>query len=421
MNLLKNPSAGLVRPFAALRPLAEYASEVAAPPYDVVSTAEARLLVAGKPWSFLHVSKAEIDLPEGTDHHADEVYAMAADNLARMIEAGVLRRDAAPCYYVYRLRMGAHVQTGLVGAGAVAAYEENRIRRHEFTRPDKETDRFRQIEAMNAQTGPVFVTHPPDPVIAAVMARATKDRAAYRVSGHGGVEHALWVVSDRAEIERVSRAFDAMTAIYIADGHHRSAAAARVAALRRESNAGHRGDEAYNFFLIVSFPADEVRILDYNRLVRDLNGLGHAAFLDQVAGQFAINPAPGPVRPDKAQTFGMYLDGAWYHLALRDPPAPEVPPVARLDVSLLNHRLLEPILHIGDQRLDERIGFVGGTRGLAALEKHVDGGDWVLAFSLFPTRVEDLKAVADAGQVMPPKSTWFEPKLADGLVSLVLD
>ncbi len=417
----EHPPASLIRPFAALRPVAEHAEQVVAPPYDVVSSDEARQLVADKPWSFLHVSKAEIDLPRGTDQQADEVYEMAAGNLARMIESGILKRDAAPFYYVYRLAIGDHQQTGLVGAGSVAAYEENRIRRHEFTRPDKETDRFRQIEAINAQTGPVFVTHPPDPELAQVMARATADPAAYRVSGQGGVEHALWVVSDAVEIARVSSAFEAMKAIYIADGHHRSAAAARVAELRREGNPNHQGDEAYNFFLIVSFPADEVRILDYNRLVRDLNGFGRDAFLEAVGGSFTVEPAQGPVRPDRVHRFGMYLDGTWYRLTLRQAPPADAPPVARLDVSLLNAHLLEPILAIGDQRLDERIGFVGGSRGLTALEERVDGGAWALAFSLFPTRVEDLKAVADAGEVMPPKSTWFEPKLADGLVSLVLD
>ncbi|MDP6174851.1 MAG: DUF1015 family protein, partial [Rhodospirillales bacterium] len=348
-------------------------------------------------------------------------YAKARDNLDGMIEAGILRRDGAPGYYVYRLSTGDHVQTGIVGAGSVAAYEENRIRRHEFTRPDKEIDRFRQIEAMNAQTGPVFVTHPPDGVIAKVMASATRHAPAYSVQTHDGAEHALWPISDEAVISRVSNAFENMKAIYIADGHHRSAAAARVAAQRKEANPDHRGDEAYNFFLIVSFPADEVRILDYNRLVRDLGGMGRADFLDAVADAFDVTPVKAAVRPGRAQSFGMYLGGAWYRLVLKDPPSEDAPPVKRLDVSLLNERLLEPILGVGDQRLDQRMGFVGGSRGLHELEARVNSGDWAVALSLFPTRVEDLKAVADAGQVMPPKSTWFEPKLADGLVSLMLD
>ncbi len=409
----------LLRPFAALRPAPERAADVAAPPYDVVSSEEARALARGRPYSFLHVSKAEIDLPEGTDPYAPAVYAKAAANLAAMVAEGVLRRDPKPCYYVYRLKMGARVQTGIVGGGSVAAYDANRIRRHEFTRPDKEDDRVRQIEATGAQTGPVFTIHRRDARLAAVVAATTARPPAYEVE-LAGVTHTLWVVDADADIVAVNAAFDGMDVIYIADGHHRSAAASRVAAARGAGDSRPAGTRPFDYFLLVSFPEDEVRIYDYNRVVRDLDGLTEAAFLDRVRGAFEVAPAEGRARPEAPGTFGMYLGGRWYRLALKDRPGKDMSPVARLDVSLLQDRLLAPILGIGDPRTDKRIDFVGGIRGLEGLEARVAAG-WAVAFALHPTSIADLMAVADDDQVMPPKSTWFEPKLADGLVSLVLD
>jgi uncharacterized protein (DUF1015 family) len=409
----------MVRPFAGLRPAAGRAADVAAPPYDVVSEAEARAQSKGRPWSFLHVSRAEIDLPEGTDSHDDVVYAKAAENLNHMVDEGVLVRDDAPCYYVYRLRMGDHVQTGIVGAGSIAAYDANRIRRHELTRPDKEDDRVRQIDVLNAQTGPVMATHRKDPRVAEAIAKATTGQPDSHVTADGGVEHSVWVIDDTTEIASLNDAFDAMEAIYIADGHHRSASASRVAASRRAENDGATGDEDYEFFLIVTFPDDEVQILDYNRVVRDLNGLTTEAFLARVGETFTITPQDQPAKPAAARVFGMYLDGQWHHLGLRDVVSTQ-DPVAALDISVLTDRLLAPVLAIGDPRLDDRIGFIGGIRGMAELEHIVDSGDMAVAFALFPTSLGDLMAVADANQVMPPKSTWFEPKLADGLVSLVL-
>jgi uncharacterized protein (DUF1015 family) len=405
----------LVRPFRGLRPAPQHAQDVAAPPYDVVNTEEAAALAEGKPLSFLHISKPEIDLPSGTDAFAPEVYAKGAENMARMIADGVLRRDPAPCYYVYRIRLGDHVQTGIVGGGSVAAYDANRIRRHEFTRPDKEDDRVRQIEAVGAQTGPVFTAHRPDPALAEVTARVTAGAPAYEVD-LAGAHHTLWVVDGEADIAAINAAFDAMDVIYIADGHHRSAAASRVAAAR-----GSGGNAAHDYFLIVSFPADEVKIFDYNRVVKDLAGLSEADFLAAIGKDFEVVPSDRPFKPEAVHHFGMYLPGQWYHLVLKSPPGPDVPALARLDVGLLQERLLGPVLKVGDPRVDKRIDFVGGVRGLEGLEARVDNGGWAVAFALFATSLEDLMAVADAGEVMPPKSTWFEPKLADGLVSLALD
>ena len=410
-------SVPLLRPFAGLRPAPQYAAEVAAPPYDVLSSDEARAMAAGKPWSFLHISKPEIDLPAGTDLYAPEVYAKARENLDRMVAAGVLRRDAKPCFYVYRLKIGDHVQTGIVGGGSVAAYDANRIRKHEFTRPDKEDDRVRQIDACDAQTGPVLLAHRNTPAVAAAIAATVAGVPAYAVTAADGITHTLWVMDDDRLVESVVRAFDAMPALYIADGHHRSAAASRVANARRAKGASGGLSES---FLVVTFPIEEMKIFDYNRVVKDLNGMGREAFLAALAEDFAVVPANGRAKPAAAREFGMYLGGQWYRLTLKKPLPPESDPVGRLDVSLLSDRLLTPVLGIHDLRKDKRIDFVGGKRGLEELERRVDSGEMAVAFALFATRMEDLVAVAEAGEVMPPKSTWFEPKLADGMVSYPL-
>jgi len=410
----------LIRPFAGLRPAAGRAAEVIAPPYDVLSTDEARVRAAGKPWSFLHISKAEIDLPPATDPHAPEVYATAAANLRRMLAAGTLARDTTPCYYVYRIVMGSHSQTGLVAAASVAAYERNRIRRHELTRPDKEDDRVHQIDALNAQTGPVLLAYPAAPDIDSILAAAADGAPDADATADDGVRHLLWVMRDPATIARVTAAFDALPALYIADGHHRSAAAARVCAARRSAAAAHSGKESYNYFLSVVFPHHQLRILDYNRVVADLNGMSREEFLRRVAANFSVDPSNAPVNPARHGEFGLYLAGEWHRLTIRRELIPQ-DPVQRLDVSLLTDHLLAPVLDIHDLRRDRRIDFVGGIRGLAELQKRVDAGEMAAALSLYPTTMEDLMAVADAGEIMPPKSTWFEPKLADGMVSHVLD
>jgi uncharacterized protein (DUF1015 family) len=403
----------LIRPFAALRPVTDRAADVIAPPYDVLSSAEARVRAAGRPWSFLHISKPEIDLPETVDPHAEEVYARASASLQQMLQQGVLVRDDAPCYYIYRMVMGEHSQTGLVVAASVADYDSNRIRKHEYTRPDKEDDRVRQIEALNAQTGPVLLAYKSQERVDALLAAIAEGVPDVDLTADDGIRHALWVVRDNTIIGQITTFFDAMEALYIADGHHRSAAASRVAASRP-------GDAAAAAFLAVIFPHRQMQIFDYNRVVRDLAGMTPEAFLARVAGSFSLTPSDIAVRPEGPGIFGLYLAGQWYRLVIKPDLTPD-DPVGRLDVSLLADNLLAPVLGIEDPRRDTRIDFVGGIRGLAELEKRVDSGEMAAAFSMHPTRMEDLMAVADAGEVMPPKSTWFEPKLADGLVSLVLD
>jgi uncharacterized protein (DUF1015 family) len=407
----------LIRPFTGLRPAPGRAAEIAAPPYDVLSTEEARARAAGKPWSFLHISKPEIDLPPGTDPYAPQVYAKAMENLQRMLDQKLLARDARPCYYVYRLVMGGHEQVGIVFAASVADYDSNRIRKHEFTRPDKEDDRVRQIEALNAQTGPVLLAYPATAGVEALLAAATRGGAIADVTADTGVRHTIWRIDDAAAIDELTRAFDAMPALYIADGHHRSAAASRVAAARR----GNGRPDSAEFFLAVAFPHTEMRILPYNRVVTDLKGLSHEEFVSRIGRNFACHAVADPVTPSKPGEFGLYLPGQWYRLNIIASLVPASDPVERLDVSLLAEYLLAPILGITDPRRDKRIDFIGGIRGVAELVKRVDSGEMAAAFSMFPTRMQDLMAVADVGEVMPPKSTWFEPKLADGLVSHVLD
>ncbi|MBO21344.1 MAG: hypothetical protein CMM26_03035 [Rhodospirillaceae bacterium] len=408
----------LLHPFPGIRPAPGAAADVAAPPYDVVSFDEATALVEGRPWSFLHVSRPEIDLPAGTDPHADEVYDKGASNLKAMIEAGKLIRDDAPCFYVYRIIMGEHSQTGLVAATPVDAYLRNIVRKHEFTRRDKEDDRVRQIDEVDAQTGPVLVVHQPRAQILAILADVTSVEPSYDVTQPDGVRHIVWAVTAEADVQRVADAYAPVDVLYIADGHHRSAAAARVAGLRADRGST---SDAHTRFLIVAFPTDELQILDYNRVVKDLNGLSKDEFLARVTDAFEVTEVSDPARPENQHAFGMYLDGVWYAMELREVPGADAPPLDRLDVKLLSDRLLEPVLGIADPRTDPRIDFVGGIRGLDALAARVDSGDWAVAFALFATSIDDLMAVADANEVMPPKSTWFEPKLADGLVSYPLD
>ena len=400
----------LIKPFRALRPAPGRAAEVLAPPYDVLSSAEARARAKGKPWSFLHVSKPEIDLDPATDPYDKAVYAKAAENLKRMVAEGVLMRDEKPCYYVYRLTWRGRSQTGLAAAASLADYASNRIRKHELTTPVKEDDRVRQIEAINAQTGPVMIGYPQAPAIDALIAQNAAGAPAVDVTADDSVRHQLWVVDDATTIDKFSRAFETLPAIYIADGHHRSAAAARVAAGRRNGGA----------FLAVIFPEREMTILDYNRVVKDLNGRTVDQFLGELAKRFAVEPSAAPFRPTTANDFGMYLGSRWYRLTL---PAKLIPddPIGRLPITLLARNVIEPLLGIKDPRTDKRIDFVGGARGLEGLEARVKSGEMAVAFALYPTQMRDLMAVADAGLIMPPKSTWFEPKLADGMVSLVLD
>ena len=405
----------LIRPFAGLRPLPEHEEVVVAPPYDVLNSAEARERAAGKPMSFLHISKAEIDLVEGKDPYDPSVYAKAAENLQKLVNGGVLIREDKPCYYVYRLTMGDHVQTGLVAAASVKHYDTNRIRKHEFTRPAKENDRVRQIEALNAQTGPVLLAYKSEAEMDALLEHVTKNTPLYNLTADDGIGHEFWLVDDQDTIDKISAGFDAMDAIYIADGHHRSASASRVAKAK-----GGSDEDMSHYFLSVIYPHKQMKIFDYNRVVTDLNGLSKADFLNKIADNFTCVKEGSPVKPSKSAEFGMYLDGEWYRLNTNVDLISN-DPVARLDVSLLANNLLEPVLGISDPRTDPRIDFVGGIRGLEGLEKRVNSGEMAVAFSMFATSMDDLMAVADANEVMPPKSTWFEPKLADGLISHVLD
>jgi uncharacterized protein (DUF1015 family) len=405
----------LIKPFRALRPAPGRAADVLAPPYDVLSSAEARQRAKGKPWSFLHISKPEIDLDPAIDPYDPAVYAKAAENLQRMIAAGVLMRDARPSYYVYRLTWRGHTQTGLAAVASVADYTSNRIRKHEFTTPVKEDDRVRQIEAVNAQTGPVMLAYPVAPEIDAMLANATKGKPEVDVTADDGVRHEMWVVNDDASVTKLTRAFDALPALYIADGHHRSAAAARIAAAR----GGEDGSHCY--FLAVLFPQQQMTILDYNRLLRDLNGRSADELLAQLRKNFSVTASDQPVRPAAAGEFGMYLAGKWYRLVIRPELIPHDDPIGRLPITLLSKHVIEPLFAITDQRKDKRIDFVGGARGLGELERRVQSGEMAAAFALYPTPMSDLMAVADSGGIMPPKSTWFEPKLADGMVSHVLD
>ncbi len=406
----------LIKPFRALRPAPGRAADVLAPPYDVLSSAEARERAKGKPWSFLHVSKAEIDLDPAVDLYGPAVYAKAAENLRRMIAAGVLVRDDKPCYYTYRLTWRDRIETGFAAVASIAAYAENRIRRHELTTPVKEDDRVRQIEAVEAQTGPVMLAYPEAPAVDALLARAAEEKPAVDVTADDGVRHQLWVIDDEAAIAALTSAVDALPALYIADGHHRSAAARRVALARAEEDG---------YFLAVLLPQQQMTILDYNRVLRDLNGLGSEDVLREIGRRYVIEPSDQPVRPARQDELGMVLGGRWYRLALRPEVAAEAArsgdPVARLPVTLLAKNLIEPVFGISDPRRDKRIDFVGGGRGLGELERLVSSGSMAVAFALYPTQMSDLMAVADAGAIMPPKSTWFEPKLADGMVSHMLD
>lgn len=403
----------LIQPFRALRPARGRAAEVLAPPYDVLSGAEARRLADHKPWSFLRVSRPEIDLAEDADPYGGAVYQRAAENLQRMIDGGVLVRDQEPGYYVYRLTWRDRTQTGLAAIASIADYRSNRIRKHELTTPLKEDDRVRQIEAINAQTGPVMMAYPAAADIDAALAAAAAGPIEADVTTSDGVRHQLWIIDHAAAVDTLTARFDALPAVYIADGHHRSAAADRVAT--------SRADTSTQYFLSVLFPHHEMTILDYNRVLRDLNGRDPDELLGALSERFSVSISDQPTRPTGFGEFAMFLAGRWHRLTIRPDLVPETDPIGRLPITLLTRNVIEPLFDITDPRTDDRIDFVGGARGLAGLESRVRSGEWAVAFALYPTQIGDLMAVADAGAIMPPKSTWFEPKLADGLVSHVLD
>jgi uncharacterized protein (DUF1015 family) len=386
---------------------------VAAVPYDVVNTEEAHALAAGDPLSFLHVSRAEIGLPRDTNPYADSVYARAVENFARLKEAAPLVRDERPGLYVYRLRMGAHEQTGVAATFSVDEYDRDVIKKHERTRRDKEDDRTRHILELRAQTGPVFLTYTASPAVDGVVARAAAGSPLYDFTAPDGVQHTVWKVDARDEHDLIA-AFDRIPALYIADGHHRAASAAR-ARQRLRGDSGVSGE--WDTFLAVAFPDNQMQVLPYNRVIRDLGSFTPESLLTKLREQFAVQA--GPATPSRRGEVAMYLGGQWYTIALGDAPA-GLSDADRLDVSRLQDTVLTPLLGIGDVRSDTRIDFVGGARGTAELEKLVDSGRFAVAFSMYPVSVADLMAISDAGGIMPPKSTWFEPKLRDGLLSHVI-
>lgn len=402
----------IIRSFQALRPLAERAKQVASVPYDVVSTAEARALAADNPLSFLHVSRPEIDLPDGTDPYSDQVYRKALENYEQLKKECPLETEDVPSIYLYRQIMGEHEQIGVVACCSLDDYDQEIIRKHERTRRDKEDDRTRHMLVLRAQTGPVFLTYRANREIDTMVMETTMANAIFDFTAEDGVQHTVWRVPDPV---RFVHAFREIPYLYIADGHHRAASAARARAELKEQSFGHTGDEEYNFFLAVMFPDDQLQILPYNRVVRDLNGLSPEQFLEAVRKSFDVKEEGSPT-PDSPGKWSMYLGGQWYGLT----PGAGVPEpqgtVAGLDVSVLQDRLLDPILGIKDVRTDKRIDFIGGSRGTKELEKLVAEGKAAVAFSLHPTTIEELLRVSDAGEIMPPKSTWFEPKLRDGLL-----
>ncbi len=414
----------LLKPFRGLRPARQFAAKVAAPPYDVLSREEALAMGRGNPHSFLHVNKPEIDLAPEVDAHDDRVYARGRANLDRFIAEGVLARDDAECFYIYRQIMGGHTQIGLAALVSLAAYEQGLVKKHELTRPPKVADRVAHMRALDAQVGPVFASYRAHPKLDERVAKAALATPEYDFTAADGIRHTFWVVADNDAVRGLQAALDEVPALYVADGHHRSEAAAELRRSRHSPSARDGGDQPWDWFLVVAFPHDQIQILDYNRVVRDLNGLSSGELLRRLEPHFeATEVGADAAKPVAPREFALYLDGAWR--LLRPRPAvvaaqAEKSASGRLDIALLQDWVLGPLLGILDQRTDDRVDFVGGIRGLAELRRKVDGGDWRAAFALYPTSMESLLEVADSGGVMPPKSTWFEPKLRSGLLSHLL-
>lgn len=412
-----------VRPFKAVRPSKERADKVAALPYDVMDSDEAREMVKDNPYSFLHVDKAEIDLPREMDQYDDQVYAKAKANIDKFLEEGTFIRDGKPNFYIYRLIMGDIEETGIVGAASVDDYMEDRIKKHEFTREAKERDRIRHVDTTNANTGPIFLTYPEKAEISALVNEWTAKTPEYDFTAEDGVRHTVWVVDEVSAIETIQKAFDEIPALYIADGHHRAASAVKVGKMRRDANPSYTGEEEFNYFLSVIFPSNQLKIMDYNRILKDLNGMTEEELLAKLSEKFEVEEykGEGQYRPEKKHTYGLYLPGKWYKLTAKPEILQDTDVLKSLDVSVLSENVLAPIFDIKDQRTSERIDFVGGIRGLGELEKRVNEDGFAAAIALYPTDIEDLMKIADSGRVMPPKSTWFEPKLRSGLFLHELD
>ena len=405
------------KPFKALRPVNEYASRVAALPYDVMNSSEAREMVKGNPYSFLHVDKAEIDLEKGVDLYSDEVYKKAKENLEKLEKDGVMKQDEKKCFYIYRQIMNGREQTGLVGCASIDDYINNQIKKHELTRADKEADRIRHVDTCDANTGPIFLCYKECDEVEEIVADFKNNNSpVYDFNTEDGIANTVWVIEDEELNNKLSSLLESAGAFYIADGHHRCASAVNVGKKRREENPQYSGTEEFNFFLAVLFPAKTLAIMDYNRVVKDLNGNTKDEFINKIEDKFEVEKTDSKEHfsPKAKHTFGMYLDSEWYVLKAKSGTFNENDPVERLDVSILQSNILSPILSIGDPRTDKRIDFIGGIRGLKELERRVKE-DMTVAFSMYPTTLDDLMDIADANKIMPPKSTWFEPKLLSGL------
>jgi len=407
-----------LKSFKGFRPGKEFAAKIASRPYDVLDSEEARSEVEGNPLSFLHVVKPEVDLPPGTDLHSDSVYRKGKENLEKMIADGILYQDKNPCLYVYAQTMNGRTQYGLVGCASILDYMNNVIRRHELTRPDKEEDRKRHIRVSNFNAEPVFFAYPPHKEIDEIVGGIIRAEPEYDFVASDGIGHRLWVISDREEIGRLETLFATdVPFTYVADGHHRTAAAAGVGEERRKADRNHNGKEEYNFFLAVHFPANQLTISDYNRVVKDLNGLSDEEFLEKLDAPFIVRKEGRKIfKPTRHHEFGMYLSGNWYSLKARKGTYNDHDPIGQLDVTILSGQVLTPLLNITDLRKSKRIDFVGGIRGLEELERRVDSGEMKAAFALYPVSMEQLMEIADTDNIMPPKTTWFEPKLRSGLI-----
>jgi len=408
----------VVKPFRGYRPVKKLAHLIASRPYDVINSDEARLEAEGNPNTFLHVVKPEIDLPDDTDHYSDIVYATGKKNLERLIKDGIFFQDPAPVYYVYSQSMWGKMQYGLMGCASVSDYMNNIIRKHELTRPDKEEDRKNHIRITNFNAEPVFFAYPDNSSIDTIVARVVAGLPEYNFTTPDEVGHTLWLVNDQKDVKEIERIFKTEVPFtYVADGHHRTAAAAHVGGERLGKNPVHTGNEEYNYFLAVHFPASQLRIIDYNRVVKDLNGLSPEEFIKLVSRQFkVIKKGKDIYKPAKLHEMSMYIGGIWYALEANEGTYDDNDPIDCLDVSVLSKTILDPILDIKDLRKSTRIDFIGGIRGLAELQKRVDSSEMAVAFALYPVTMDQLFKIADTGNIMPPKTTWFEPKLRSGLV-----
>ena len=410
-----------VKPFAALRPPKELTTEVAAPPYDVLNSAEAFEMASEK--SLLHITKPEIDFDPIISDHDQRVYDKAVENFALWQSRGWLVRDPKPCYYVYAQTMGEHTQYGLVLCAHTDDYASGKIKKHELTRKDKEDDRMIHVRIQNANIEPVFFSYKDNSELEAIVAGVAAGKSEYRFVDENGFGHELWIIDDDKLISRITELFtNDVDAFYVADGHHRTAAAARVGAEKKAANPAHDGTEEYNYFMAVCFPESQLKIIDYNRVVKDLNGLDKEGLLEKLAEDFDIKPEGAEIyHPDSLHTFSMYLDGQWYSLRTKEGRYDDSDPIGVLDVTILSKLVLDRILGIKDLRTDKRIDFVGGIRGLGELKRRVDSGEMAVAFALYPVSMRQLINIADSGNIMPPKTTWFEPKLRSGLAIHTLD